>query len=205
VDNAVHLGVPRRAWMLASLSNERDRPSLTLPRLQAVADVLDALGWRGARQDAASIRDTAPNALQPAILANGTMAGWLTRLSENHALTKVAVDASSPESLVEELFLRLLTRRPTAAEMTRHAAYLSEGFAQRIVATPAPTTPPHRAPRFVTWTNHLQPEADGWKLEDAELAKRGEPATTRLEPAWRQRCEDVVWAIINQPEMLYRP
>ena len=89
--NSIDLGVPRRAWMLASLSNERDRVSLTLPRLQAVFDVLSAFGWRGARQDPASSRELLPNPLQPAILANGLMSQWLTRLTDDHGLTEVAL------------------------------------------------------------------------------------------------------------------
>ena len=44
-----NLGRARRAWMLGSTSNERDRPSLMLPRLQAVAEVMEVFGWRGAR------------------------------------------------------------------------------------------------------------------------------------------------------------
>jgi hypothetical protein len=43
IDNALDLGRARRAWMLASTSNERDRPSLMLPRIQAVADVMEVL------------------------------------------------------------------------------------------------------------------------------------------------------------------
>ena len=31
--NSLNLGVPKRAWQFASLSNERDRPSLSLPHL----------------------------------------------------------------------------------------------------------------------------------------------------------------------------
>ena len=54
----ISLGVPRRAWMFGSLSNERDRPSLNLPRAQAVADVLEAFGWTGSRQNPRTDRDT---------------------------------------------------------------------------------------------------------------------------------------------------
>src|SRR5690606_37870183 len=83
IGNAITLGRPRRAWMLASTSNERDRPSLSLPRIQAVASVMEIFGWRGARQDPVTVRDTESNVLQPAILANGTMGVWLTKLSDD--------------------------------------------------------------------------------------------------------------------------
>lgn len=203
---SIHLGLPRRAWMLSSLSNERDRPSLMLPRLQAVTDVLSALGWRGARQDPASTRDHAPNALQPAILANGVFMGWLTRLSDDHPLTAIALDADSPAALVDQLTQRILSRPPTEDERLRYVALLETGFTNRVfepLITVDP--PPHAAPVFVTWTNHLLPESNTAKLELAAAAERGDPPTLRLEPGWRERCEDLIWALLNAPENLYRP
>ena len=44
-------GVPTRAWEFASLSNERDRPALAMPRAQSIIDVLLTFGWRDSRQD----------------------------------------------------------------------------------------------------------------------------------------------------------
>ena len=73
------LGKPTRAWMFASLNNERDRPSLSLPRARVVADVLEAFGWNGSRQKPIHQRETDPNVLQPGVLANGTLAMTLTR------------------------------------------------------------------------------------------------------------------------------
>ncbi len=73
MDKRLTLGKPSRAWMLASLNNERDRPSLSLPRAQPIADVLQAFGWTGSRQKPIPERDLSPNVLQPGILANGTL------------------------------------------------------------------------------------------------------------------------------------
>lgn len=204
-DNAVDLGVPRRAWMLASLSNERDRPSLTLPRLQAVSDVMSALGWRGSRQDPSSTRDIAPNALQPAILANGVMSLWLTRLSDDHGLTEVVLREQPVETLVEDLFTRLLSRRPTQHEKARYVSWLAEGYATRRVLNPVIEHRPHIVPKLITWTNHLQPESDPAAQERIVAAQKGDPPAPRIEPKWRARCEDVVWALLNSPEMIYRP
>ncbi|XZE34278.1 DUF1553 domain-containing protein [Pirellulaceae bacterium SH501] len=203
--NSIDLGNPHRAWMLASLSNERDRPSLTLPRLQAISDVMAALGWRGARQDPSSSRDLAPNALQPAVLANGIMSQWLTRLSNDHRITDLVLREQSVDDLVDELFLRLLSRSPTSAERRLYVPWLEEGYSNRIVVDPPNIRKPHIAPKLITWTNHLQPESDLAAQERILAAQKGDPPTARIEPRWRAKCEDLIWALINSPEMLYRP
>lgn len=202
--SSISLGVPRRAWMLTSTSNERDRPSLALPRVQAVVDVLQAFGWRGARQDPASHRETAPNALQPAILANGVAGVWLTRLSDDHGITALALDDVSVETLVDRLFLRLLTRLPTDEERRRYVEYLSVEFADRRVDAPATPPATTRQPaRYVSWSNHLDPEATVVRQEQERAARQGDPPTARLTPPWRERMEDVVWTLINSPEAVF--
>ena len=39
-------------------------------------------------------------------LSNGTMGTWVTRLSEDHGVTALAVSARSPADFVDALFLR---------------------------------------------------------------------------------------------------
>jgi hypothetical protein len=201
IDNALDLGRATRAWMLASTSNERDRPSLMLPRIQAVAEVLEVFGWRGARPDATSgIREIEANVLQPALLANGTMMTWLTRLSDDHGLTAVALEAATPESLVDRVFHRFFTRPPTSAEQQLYVETLRPGFSARMLTREV--TPPPPAPRrkFVAWSNHMRSEANSLRLAEESATRRGDAPTDRLDPDWRRRFEDVVWALLNAPE-----
>jgi hypothetical protein len=209
--NSISLGRPRRAWMLASTSNERDRPSLSLPRVQAIVDLLAAFGWRPSRQDPTSHREQAPNILQPAVIANGTVSVWLTRLSDDHGVTELALQRDqTAEEFLEALFLRVLTRRPTEEERAKLLAHLRAGFDQRILATRdgeagAGTSTERQPPRYVSWSNHLSEEANEIKLELEAAARRGDPPTERLDPDWRARAEDVLWSLLNAPEWIYMP
>jgi hypothetical protein len=201
IENALDLGRARRAWMLGSTSNERDRPSLMLPRMQAVAEVLEVFGWRGTRPDAASgVREVEGNVLQPALLSNGTMMTWLTRLSEDHGLTRFALEERPLDAFVDQLFLRLFTRKPTTEEKLAYMDALRPGFDTRILRNAAPAAEKPARRKFVAWSNHMKSEANSLRLEEEADARRGDPPTARLAPEWRQRFEDAIWALLNAPE-----
>jgi len=193
--------------MLTSTSNERDRPSLALPRIQAVTDVLEAFGWRGARQNALSVRESGANIIQPAILSNGTMGKWLTVLSDDHSVTGLALESCCVSGLVEGLYLKLLTRPPTAEERAAHEAYLAEGFETRVVESPvvASHSAARTRPLYVSWSNHLDPEATVVRQKEAAQAREGDAPTAKLDPAWRARLEDVLWSLLNAPEWMFAP
>jgi hypothetical protein len=209
--NSISLGQPRRCWMLTSTSNERDRPSLSLPRIQAVTDVLAAFGWRGARQDPASKRDTDPNALQPAILSNGTMSVWLTRLSDDHGVTRLALEERPLDAFIETLFMKLLTRPPTAEEKARYGEFLREGYDGRVVKESTVkdvkmgSSAERRPAKYVSWSNHLDPEATMVRQQQEIDARRGDSPTEKLDPKWRAKLEDVLWALLNAPEWVFAP
>ena len=202
----MNMGYPRKAWQYISLSNERDRPSLAFPRIQAVIDTLKQFGWRPSRQEPLTVREQAVHPLQPGILANGIMSAWITRLSNQHGMTDVAVDARSPGELVDTVFLRFLTRKPTPSERDNFVAFLSEGFESRIIPEKdrQPVPWPKKVPA-VSWSNHLSPEANSIMIELEQRARDGDPPTNALKPEWRERMEDVLWAVINSPELMFVP
>jgi hypothetical protein len=205
LNSSISLGRPRRSWMLTSTSNERDRPSLSLPRIQMVADVLEAFGWRGSRQDPVSAREHAVNVLQPAVLQNGPVGLWLTRLGDDHAVTQLALSAKSVDELLDELFLRVLTRKPTEKERQAYGDHLRAGFGSRVRdVSPKPAA--KRVPEpYVSWSNHLNPEASPIMIRRGAAARRGDPPTERLDPNWRSRLEDVLWAVLNSSEFVFTP
>ncbi|MCB1227008.1 MAG: DUF1553 domain-containing protein, partial [Verrucomicrobiales bacterium] len=203
ISNQSSLGKPSRAWMLASTSNERDRPSLSLPRVQAVITVLESFGWRGARQSPVTLRESDPNVLQPAILSNGTMATWTTRLSDDHGITQLALQDQTLDAFIDTLYLRLLTRRPTAAERKFATALLGPGFDHRRDNLP-PLKPVKRVrPKYTAWSNHLDGPANALASELEAKARRGDPPTHRLNADWRERAEDFLWNTLNEPEWIF--
>ncbi len=106
----ISLGRPQRAWQFSTLSNERDRPSLALPRAQAVTDVLEAFGWTGSRQNLVIEREVAPGVLQPGMVANGVMSSWIAKASANSELANLAISASDLPSLITTVYQRFLSR-----------------------------------------------------------------------------------------------
>lgn len=204
--NRNDFGSPKRSWMMVSLSNERDRPSLTLPRAAAIAEVLETFGWSAARQVPKNDRETAPNVLQPGALANSALATALTRASYRSTLAELALSAESPEQLVEAVFLRFLSRKPTAGEIETFAGALAEGFTKRVVPADQVKAPP--TPELlpqVTWSNHLRSEANVIQQEWERRTREGPPADPRLQPEWRETYEDVVWSVVNLREFVWMP
>ncbi|MBC8352795.1 MAG: DUF1553 domain-containing protein [Planctomycetes bacterium] len=206
VSNRLTLGRPRRAWMFASLNNERDRPSLSLPRARMTADVLEAFGWTGSRQRPIIERDGDPNVLQPGVLANGTLSMTLTRASYGSELAQLAVDSQSPQLLTEAVFLRVLSRRPNSDELSTFSNALAERFDARLIPADQIILPPSLAalPR-VTWFNHLQSEANTIQQEVERRVRQGPAPDPRLRAEWREVYEDAVWSLINHSEFVWMP
>ena len=136
------------------------------------------------------------------------MGTWLTRLSDDHGVTALAGEDQSIETFVERLYLRLLTRPPTAEELNRYVAYLSKGYETRLVAPEdrvSPSPAPRELRRYISWSNHLDSAANVLAQQYEAEARRGDPATQALEFDWRLRLEDVLWALLNAPEWIYTP
>ena len=200
------LGSPSRAWMFAGLNNERDRPSLSLPRAQSITDVLEAFGWTGTRQQPIIERETDPNVLQPGILANGTLSTSLTRAADHSPLAQLAIDAESPEALLDSLFLRFWSRYPNDQERAEFIPALAAGFDHRVlpedkVVQPNPEPPLPQS----TWSNHLVPEANEIQNELQARVIRGPAVDPRLQTDWREVYEDVIWSLVNDPEFVWIP
>ena len=192
--------------MFASLANERDRPSLGLPRARAITDIMEAFGWSGSRQNPRTDRESAPNVQQPGVLANSTASVLLTRAAQNSGLAETAINAASPEQLVDSIFLRYLSRLPRDSERAPLAKALAMGFHERLLRVeeiPAVTSlEPLPA---VTWSNHLSPESTTIALELERRARTGPPPDLRLRPEWREVYEDVAWSVLNISEFVWVP
>lgn len=202
----LNLGEPERAWEFASLSNERDRPSLSFPFAQDFISMLKAFGWRASRQNPITVREQDPTVLQPAILANGVVARRITRLSDDSALTELALEHQPAEQLVARVFQRLLTRPPTPQERDMFVALLRDGYEDReIDVDPSQVQRHFRRPTGISWSNHFDPQANRIKIEMERLVEQGDPPSVRLQADWCERLEDMIWALINTPEFVFVP
>ena len=203
-ESFLNLGTPTRAWQLCSLSNERDRPALALPVAQSLIDLLTVFGWRDSRPHSLTERDEQATVLQPLTLANGNAGHRLVQLSDNTVTTELALQADSPESMVELLFRMILTRPPEQEEAAMFVGELNFGFDDRVVsgAVKNPVTVRRNA---VSWSNHLNSEATRLKQEQEEAARLGDLPTKRLTESWRMAAEDVIWVLMNSPEFAFVP
>jgi len=202
----LNFGHPDRAWEFTTLANERDRPSLALPKAQAVVDVLKAFGWRTSRPDPLTAREESPNLIQPGVLANGTLGIWLVRLTDDSELTQLMLLDQSVDQLIDSVYLRLLTRLPTADERRQFEQLLSPEYDSRVVPqTEIPPRPTSNRHRYVSWSNHLNSEANVIKMQMQDEVRKGPLPTRYLQSDWRERAEDAVWTLLNSPEMIFIP
>ncbi|MCB1203556.1 MAG: DUF1553 domain-containing protein [Verrucomicrobiae bacterium] len=205
--NFLNLGFPHRAWEMVSTASDRDRPSLTLPNADSILTVMSANGWRGERAEPVTERLNEANVIQPGMLANGLLGTWVTRLSDYSDLTGLAITAKSPSDLVDDLFLRYLTRTPTEEERAAYLSLLEPGFDDRLATSQPDFQKATYLPevREVSWTNHLSVEANEISARLEAKAYKGPASTEWIKSDWRERMEDAVWALVNSPEMAFVP
>ena len=83
---------------------------------------------------------------------------------------------------------------------------LLEGFPHRVNLDAEPILDAYRWQRHaISWSNHLHPKASETMLDLERRAKAGDPPTRRLDEDWRTRMEDVLWAMVNNPEFIFIP
>ncbi|MEZ6041829.1 MAG: DUF1549 domain-containing protein [Planctomycetaceae bacterium] len=201
----LNLGAPTRAWQFCSLSNERDRPALALPRAQAIYDLLTVFGWRDSRPQSINNRPEEATVLQPLTLSNGTAGRRLIQLSDGAIATELAVNAKSPEELAVQLFQQVLSRTPDSEEELAFANELREGFEDRLIADAVVPEQPKVIRDPISWSNHLHPHATEIKQQIEAVVRAGDPPSVRLKTEWRLRAEDALWVLLNCPEFAFVP
>ena len=160
---------------------------------------------RDSRQSPITVRDEIATPLQPLVLANGVVGTRISRLSDDSAFTQLALEDHPLPDLVQSVFLQILSRQPSELEQRALVELLQKDYADRRLSAPAQKVEGRSKATAVSWSNHLSPEATRIKLELERLAREGDPPTRRLRSEWRERMEDMVWALINSPEFIFTP
>ena len=187
------LGKPTRAWMMGTLNNSRDRPSLAKPKAQTIVNVMKAFGWTGTRQKPIHEREKDPNVLQAGILANGILVSNVARVSNQSFLAELALNTKSATELIENIFLRFLGRIPNQKEQISALDLINPGFENRVSMNDV-SFEPKRTEKFplITWFNHLSPEATTVQMKVEKQVREGPPIDPRINPDWRERYEDLI-------------
>ena len=113
-------------------------------------------------------------------------------------------DLSLPD-IANQLYLHVLSRPASAEEHAEIVELLASGFSNRRVQQAKRKRPSSRRLTRVSWSNHLHPQATRIKLELEQLVRAGDLPTRRLTSDWRERAEDVIWALVNSPEFIFAP
>ena len=96
--------------------------------------------------------------------------------------------------------------RPTSAEREKFSAYLEAGFKDRLVACgPRKLRKDFDGSQLLSWSNHLNAKSTEIKYAVEERSRLGDEPTPRLTRDWRERMEDVLWALVNSPEFVFVP
>ncbi len=201
---AVQLPRPMRAWQFAALPNERDRPALGMPVNQTIVDVMTTFGWIGNRQQPRSVREQTISAQQPLLLFNGLMAQRIVRLSDRSAITELSLEDIPASQFVERLFLCVLGRLPSDLERQALVDHLGPSYTQRRTGKPIRSHEPLTTFQ-PDWRKHLEAEQTHLMLAAQRRVARGEPPTDRLTEDFRERAEDILWALMNSPEFVVVP
>ena len=198
------LGKPTRAWMMGTLNNSRDRPSLAKPKAQTIVNVMKAFGWTGTRQKPIHEREKDPNVLQAGILANGTLVSNIARVSNQSFLAELALNSKSATELIENIFLRFVGRLPNQKEQISALDLINPGFENRSSITDESFKPKQNEKLpLITWFNHLSPEATTVQMKVEKQVRQGPPVDHRINPDWRERYEDLIWSLINHREFVW--
>jgi hypothetical protein len=145
--------------------------------------------------------------MQTLALANGSTGTRGVRLSDDSFFTRLALEDRPLDEMIEGVFVRALTRQPTADEKAMMVEYLAPYFDDRVVPLTDDGAPRHekKTDTRVSWANHFDAQSTLIRMEEERMVRMGDPPTERLKPEFRERFEDVVWALVNSTEFTVIP
>ena len=111
--------------------------------------------------------------MQTLILANGILGTRMVRLSDDSELTELALADMPLKQMVNEMFLRILSRPPTLEEQTVMTNLLADTFASRKVKGATKTDASIQSDNRVSWSNHLSAEATVIRMEEERALRLG--------------------------------
>ena len=119
----------------------------------------------------------------------------------------MALEDRSLDDLIQETYLRVLSRLPTDSERHLFKDYLQPTYADRRVegVEVEEIDLSKKTDTRVSWANHMDAKANLIRMEEERKVRMGDDPTEALQPAFRERYADVVWALVNSPEFKLIP
>jgi len=115
---------------LGSITSAMKLPDTTEPRNNAYGRFLDELG-RGNRDDQARTNDTSIAQALSLMNDNTIVVSRVHKATPNSTVAKTLASTSDPGTIVDQLFLATLSRKPTTAERLTSISYLTGGNLQQ--------------------------------------------------------------------------
>jgi hypothetical protein len=116
--------------------------------------------------------------MQTLILANGILGTRIIRLSDNSAFTAMCLRDEPLDKLLEETFLRVLSRPPSPLEVRTLTPLLAKSYPGRVVKNAAAFASMLKTDNRVSWSNHLSSEATLIRMEEERKLRMGDAPPT---------------------------